>query len=149
MIRFTNKHLVFWLPAVLVIIADQLIKAVIASSLSLGQSIKLLPFLSITRIHNKGIAFGLLRELQARWILVSIALLVCIILALQYSKMKDLREILLIGLIVGGALGNVIDRVFLGYVIDYVSISIWPAFNIADSAISISVVLLIFFSLKK
>ena len=127
-----------------VLLLDQVTKSLIVKHLSLSHSqpvIKGVLFLSL--VHNRGAAFGLLKGLNIFFILTAVAAAILICLTL-----KDLgwRKITLasgaLSLILAGALGNLIDRVMFGYVIDFLDLRIWPVFNVADSAISISALLL-------
>lgn len=129
--------------SLLIIVLDQLTKYIISKSLTLNQSIELLPFLKLTLIHNTGAAFGLFRGMQ--WLSVLFALLVTAIIIYYLNKIPEKDKLLQtsIALILGGAIGNLIDRMLFGYVIDFIDMVFWPAFNIADSAISIGAVLLV------
>ncbi len=124
-------------------IADQAVKAVVVRHMYLGESITVLPgILTITRIHNSGIAFGLFPGMPDLFMVVT---LISMLAVLYFYLTVTPREVLLIvgcGLIMGGALGNLIDRFRMGYVVDYIYFSFWPAFNVADSAVTIGVALL-------
>lgn len=136
-----------WL-SVLVIVLDQVTKALVASSLSLYESIELLPILDLTHLHNTGAAFSLLAGAAGwqRWFFTVLGLGVSVLLMIWLRRIPPNQQTLLavgLSLVLGGALGNVIDRVWLGYVIDFVHVH-WDrigfsfaAFNVADSAITI------------
>ena len=133
--------------SLLIVILDQLTKYLVSKNIT--QSITLLPFLKISYVQNTGVAFGLFKGFQ--WLSVLFALIV-IGIVIHYSDKilkKDKFLQVSIALMLGGAIGNLIDRLFLGYVIDFIDIVFWPAFNIADSAISIGAVLLIIHLLIK
>lgn len=121
----------------------------------LKESVKVLPFLNLTLIYNKGVAFGLLSDLPdlLRLPLLILIPIVAIIFTLYYSKGKGKVEGILLGLIGGGALGNLYDRITLGKVRDFIDFHIfnwhYPAFNLADASISVSILLLIFMELFK
>jgi signal peptidase II len=140
-----------WVSA-LVILLDQVTKAIVASSLELYDRIELLPFLELTRLHNTGAAFSMLADAAGwqRWFFIALALVVSVVLMIWLRKVRTPEQTLLalgLSLVLGGALGNVIDRVWLGYVIDFIHFHwqdwYFPAFNVADSAITIGAVCLI------
>jgi signal peptidase II len=122
---------------------DQFVKAIVVHNLRLHESIPVLPgVLTITRIHNSGIAFGLFPGMPDIFMVVT---LISMLAVLYFYLSVHPRGILLtIGcsLIMGGALGNLIDRFRLKYVVDFIYFSFWPAFNVADSAVTIGVALL-------
>jgi len=129
-----------------VLIADQLTKAWALSALfASGQQIILTPFFNLTPVWNSGISFGLFAELPSvtGMVIPVFALVVVIWLYLQLATLSGVQRFGA-GFIAGGALGNVIDRLRFGQVIDFLDLHLlgyhWPAFNIADSAIFIGVV---------
>ncbi len=125
-------------------IGDQIVKAIVVRRLYLHDSITIIPeFFSITRIHNNGIAFGLFQDRlpQAFLILTLISMLAVLYFYLTIRPRGILLTIAC-SMILGGALGNMIDRFRLGYVVDFINFSFWPAFNVADSAVSVGVALL-------
>lgn len=133
---------------------DQLTKFLILSNFRLGESISIVKsYFNLTLVHNPGAAFGMLATLPPEWrepffLIVPIATLLVIMGV--FVKLEETQHISIysLSMIVGGALGNLIDRVRLGYVIDFLDFH-WdfqhhfPAFNVADSAITIGVFLLI------
>jgi signal peptidase II len=133
--------------ALLIIAADQAVKGVVVSVLESGQSVDFIgSVVRFTRTTNAGAAFGLLRGPGPWFIIVSAAAsLAIIIFRREIAKLRRSDQVAF-GLILGGAIGNLIDRIRLGAVIDFVDIGLrslrWPAFNVADTAISIGVVLL-------
>jgi len=143
----------------LVVLTDQITKAVILNHLLVYQSIPVIPgFFSLTHIHNPGGAFGFLagQSSTLRSIFFLFAASVAIILICYlYYHMPRTHTMLGAGLalIFGGALGNLIDRVRFGKVVDFIDFYIkdlhWPAFNIADSAISVGVAIFVFHILFK
>ena len=139
-----------WLTA-LVIGLDQLSKALIQKFLELNQAVVVLPVLDITRVNNVGAAFSFLSDASGwqRWLFSILAMVVSAGL-LWWLRRIDPRSRLLasaVALILGGALGNLIDRLRLGHVVDFVSAHwgahYFPAFNAADSAITIGAALLL------
>jgi len=135
-----------WLLIIFVFVFDRVSKSLVDAFVI--QPISVLSFVEIVFVKNTGIAFGFLNAFSLQWLFVFISLVVIIGLAL-YSK-KDSVAVNLYGfsLIIGGALGNVFDRIFFGYVIDFISIGWWPAFNIADASLTIGVLLLIYSELR-
>jgi signal peptidase II len=147
-----------WLNlSALVIIFDQLSKWLMSTWLSLHETVAVLPFFNFTLAHNRGAAFSFLSSAGGwqRWFFVFLALGVSAVLIVWLKKLNQQArlEAASLALILGGAIGNVIDRLYHGYVIDFIDIFYgsyhWPAFNIADSAICIGAVLLIFDSFRK
>lgn len=130
--------------ASLIAILDQLTKWIVVSRLHLHESVPLIQGLfSITRIHNSGIAFGFFPGLPNLFMVIT--LMSMFVVVYFYVSVKTHTTLLTIGcaLILGGAMGNLLDRFRIGYVVDFVNFSFWPAFNVADSAVSIGVVLLL------
>ena len=142
--------------SLLVVVADQLSKLWIERTMVLGDSFTVLPILDIVRAHNYGAAFSFLDDAGGwqRWAFTVLAIGVSIALVFWLRKLALATQGLLafgLALIVGGAIGNVIDRVEHGYVVDFVHAHWGPhyfaAFNVADAAISIGAVLVILDSL--
>ena len=135
---------VFYSIAIVVFILDQISKEVIRRHLPLYGSWPEDGFLRIVHGLNTGSAFGLFSGFTN---LLTIASIVGIGVVLYYFQKQEISVIwyrLSIGLIVGGALGNLMDRLKDGAVVDFISVGWWPAFNVADSSISVGMVLLIF-----
>jgi signal peptidase II len=133
----------------LVIASDQLSKLWIRTNLAIGESLPLIGRLSLIHIRNTGSAFGLLANQTFLIIVISIAALLFILLFLRYLSPATTLSIVAIGLLMGGALGNLIDRLRFGSVTDFIYFRLWgnfhwPAFNIADASIVVGVCLLIY-----
>ena len=129
------------------VILDQFTKALVINFFNLYDSVALLPMINLTFVVNYGFAFGLLNNPSLNQILVSLVILAIIIYFLYLLiKTQDKIFQLTLTLILAGALGNFIDRIFRGFVIDFIDIYIgkyhWPAFNIADSCITVGFVVL-------
>ncbi len=127
---------------------DQITKIIATKALIPSCSIDVIKgFLYFTLVHNRGAAFGILKNQVPLFILTSL-----IAIALTYVQMRKNRSFglyqLSLSLILAGAVGNLIDRIFLGYVVDFIDFRIWPVFNIADSAITVGAVLLAWTILK-
>ena len=137
--------------ALLIILIDQLTKAWVLGGVGLrfeGQSVAVLPpVFNLTLVHNEGVSFGLFGDGSARWMLSLFSVAVAGILGWWALRADRRLLITAIGLIMGGAIGNVIDRIRFGWVVDFLDFSgtgFFPwVFNVADSAITVGVVLLI------
>ena len=127
---------------VAVLAADQLTKVLVRSSLEVGERREVLPFLDIVRVNNDGIAFGALGGGQALVVVAVGAALVGLVVFFALHADRPLVW-LPTGLLLGGALGNVLDRVRDGAVTDFIKVPHWPAFNLADVAITVGVVALV------
>ncbi len=147
----SNPGLLRWLAlSVAVIAADQLSKAWLVSTLAHGQSITMSSFFDLVFVMNSGAAFSFLSTASGwqRWFFVLLALGISawIVVMIKRHALERLLPLAL-ALVLGGALGNVIDRLVYGAVVDFLSFHLgrlyWPAFNVADSAISIGVVLML------
>lgn len=142
--------------SICIIVADQITKWIIRSNVALFEKIPLLPFLDITHLRNRGAAFGILNDLPETirmplFLFVLAVAIVVIFVFLKKVEPGDRVLILSLSLILGGAIGNSIDRFRLGYVTDFIDFHWfgdpkyhWPPFNVADSAITIGVILILF-----
>lgn len=145
-----------WLTVVVVVI-DQLTKYVASVSLEMYQPIAVMPMLNWTLMHNSGAAFSFLHDAGGwqRWFFSVIAIAVSVVIVLWIKKLEkhEKWQAIALALILGGAIGNVVDRVWLGYVVDFIDVYYqhwhWPAFNIADSAIFIGVAMIIIDSVRE
>jgi signal peptidase II len=146
------KNALIWLwLSLLVVVLDQVTKLWVSATLALYQSVSVLPFFDLRLVHNEGAAWSILADAGGwqRWFLSGLAILICgaIVVWLSRLKRQQLWLACALALILGGALGNVIDRLLYGYVVDFIDIFYhqwhWPAFNIADSAISVGAVMLL------
>jgi signal peptidase II len=140
-----SKALPWYGLSLVVIVLDHLSKWLASSLLTYAQPVELLPVLDLTLLHNRGAAFSFLSDAGGwqRWFFAALALVVSGWIAWWlYHLPRDKRWLAAsLALILGGALGNLIDRLWLGYVVDFISVhwgdAYFPAFNIADSAISV------------
>ena len=145
-----------WL-AVAVVFLDQLSKYIASTSLEMYQPIAVMPMFNWTLMHNPGAAFSFLANESGwqRWFFTAIAVVVSVVLFFWIKRLEQHEkwQAIALALILGGAVGNVIDRIWFGYVIDFIQIYYeqwyWPAFNIADSAISIGVAMSIVDSVRE
>ena len=137
--------------SLLVIIADQATKWIANTQLEYHQAVPVLPYFEWFLSYNKGAAFSFLADAGGwqRWFFMVLAIVISIVLFFWIKKLKDDEKLTAVALclILGGAIGNVIDRVVLGHVIDFIQVWLgsypWPAFNIADSSIFVGAALLI------
>ncbi len=131
---------------IIFIFIDQLSKGLINICMNLNESIEIIPnFLNITYVHNVGAAFSILEG--QRWFFILTAIIVLNIIFIFFIKDKQLKksEIIVFSMLIGGIIGNLIDRILYGYVIDFIDVNIFDfaIFNIADSFIVIAVILLL------
>jgi signal peptidase II len=136
-----------WLVlSAVVVLADQLSKSYIAQHFGEFEFITVLPVLEITRMHNVGAAFSFLASASGwqRWVFIGLAVVVSLGIIVWLLRLRRGAHSLLacgLALVLGGALGNVIDRIRLGHVIDFIHFhwdrAYFPAFNVADSAITV------------
>ena len=138
------KDWVFYLIAGAVFIFDQISKEFIRLWMPLGDSWPSTGFLRIVHGTNTGSAFGLFAGFTNLLILASIVGIAAVLYYFYRQGNNAIALRISLGLIVGGALGNLFDRVVSGKVVDFISVGWWPSFNIADSAISVGMFLLIF-----
>ena len=144
-----------WL-SVVVVVVDQFTKRLVDASMQLHQSIELAPFFQLTYLRNQGAAFSFLSGAGGwqRWFFIILAVIAGAFITRWLRKLdpRRHREAIAWALVLGGALGNLIDRILYGYVIDFLDVYYgdwhWPAFNVADSAITLGVILLLLDSFK-
>ncbi|MDI6890115.1 MAG: signal peptidase II [Thermodesulfovibrionales bacterium] len=144
--RFRNVSLI----SSFVIAIDQVTKYLVVSYINPFDSIKIFPFLHLVSVRNTGAAFGMLENVGSGFfITVSVIAIVFVV----WLLIKDKRDYLGLSLILGGATGNLIDRIFLGQVVDFIDISIgrfhWPAFNVADSSLTVGIMIVLLTPLLK
>ncbi|MCP4288902.1 MAG: lipoprotein signal peptidase [Gammaproteobacteria bacterium] len=145
-----------WL-SLLVILFDQVTKQLVESSLLVFEMVPLLPSLNLTLVYNEGAAFSFLSDQGGwqRWFFILIGLVVSLVLVVWVSRLDKGQRLIAIALclLIGGALGNIIDRLLLGHVVDFIDVYYqdwhWPAFNIADSAITVGVVLMLIDAMRQ
>jgi signal peptidase II len=138
------------LPSLLVIALDQVTKLAVIRALRPFDAIPVIPgFFNLVHVRNPGIAFGLLSQLGTAWsafLLSAVTTAAIILLILWFGRLRDddRRTAFGLSLIIGGAVGNLIDRVRLGEVVDFLDFYMgsfhWPAFNVADSAVTVGTI---------
>ena len=145
------KRIIYVLLIVATVIAlDQITKYMIITSFNAYDSIEIFPFLNIVSVRNTGAAFGMFRGLGSSFfIVISIAAIIFI----GTLIMRNVYNVIGLSLILGGAVGNLIDRLIYGKVVDFIDFSVgnfhWPAFNVADSSLTIGIGIILITSLLK
>lgn len=143
-----------FLVALVTIAADQLSKIVVLDRVALFERVPVLGvFLRVTNIRNSGAVFGIMKGAGSYFTLFSIIAAIALAVAIFFARKSSLLVKVSLGMVLGGALGNLIDRLRFGAVVDFIDIGVseatrWPCFNIADAAITVGVVLLIGNALK-
>lgn len=145
-----KRNLFFIWPAVVVLFLDQLSKLIITATFELYQSVPVVRgFFNLVLFRNRGMAFGMMNHRQGRLVFYSLILLtiaaIAVLIYWAARQAKEATRVLFgLGLILGGAVGNLVDRVRLGFVIDFLDFFVgryhWPAFNLADSAITVGTI---------
>lgn len=140
-----------WLwVAVVVLLLDQATKLIALAKLALHESVALAPFLNLTLVYNKGAAFGFLSSASG-WqnlFFIGVALVACAVILYLLRRLGDNDRLLAVALmlVLSGAIGNLLDRLLYGHVVDFIDVYYrawhWPAFNVADSAITIGAILI-------
>lgn len=149
---FTRNRLIGLVFAAFLFAVDQVVKYYVIGPLNLRnvRHIDLLPFFDLTYTENRGISLGMLQatSMEMRWGLVALTALIAIVVLVWMMREKLLGDVIGLAMILGGALGNIVDRYNLGYVIDYADFHIgtfrpFLVFNIADASITIGVVIIL------
>ena len=135
------------ITTIFVVLVDRITKNFFSDLLSLGESLPLIRnVLHMTLVHNTGIAFGLFKDQGSVFIVIPLIAVGLLIFNIYYYRQTDENltrsYIVAFSLILGGAIGNLIDRIVYGYVIDFIDVRVWPVFNVADSAITIGAVII-------
>lgn len=144
-----------WL-SLLALVLDQVTKLIVIAEMRLYESIPVMPYFSFTRVHNHGAAFSFLADAGGwqRWFFTIFATAISALIVWWLTKTRRDQILLSMAycLILGGAIGNLVDRIAYGYVVDFLDLYYqnyhWPAFNIADSAIFLGAVLLLIDAFK-
>jgi signal peptidase II len=144
----------YYLITLLILVADHIAKWIVRAKLYPREALEIVPgYLRLSYLHNSGVAFGLFDEVESVWkpyILAGMAIVAVTAIVIYGLHVSQSRKLLQLALAttLGGILGNFVDRILRGYVIDFIEFHIkevfhWPTFNIADSAITIGIVLLL------
>ena len=138
-------NLAFSLIALAVVVGDRLSKIWIRSNLAVGQSLPEGGFFHLTHVQNTGAAFGIFQDHTFPLIIVSfvgvgVVLVYTFVICRRFSFLNNMISKAALGLILGGTVGNLIDRLSLGYVTDFIGVGTFPAFNVADSSITVGAI---------
>ncbi len=139
----------FFLISLCVVLSDQLVKFLVRNSMNIGDSIPVIKnIFHITYATNFGAGFGIMQGKNS--LLIWFAIIVIGIILFYYDRIQEKKSLqIFAGLILGGTLSNLIDRLLFGFVIDFLDFRIWPVFNIGDSCVCIGVIFLIIYFIKK
>ena len=152
MTRHFGEKIILPAVALLILVADQISKYLVLSNLNPGHSwnpvASLTPWVSVTHVTNTGAAFGLFPDQGSLFVIIAVIVVAAIIFYYRHLPAGQWWIKVSLGLQLGGALGNLLDRLRLGYVIDFIDFKIWPVFNLADSAIVIGVAILAYYLLR-
>jgi signal peptidase II len=156
MLSAFERHWTRWLAvSAAIVAADLATKAWVSAAFTYGEVRQITPFFNLVLTHNEGAAFSFLAQAGGwqRWFFAAIAVAVsAVVVAMLRRQHAEPRAAVALALVLGGALGNLWDRVMLGYVVDFVQVHAagyyWPAFNVADSAITVGVAILIWDGLR-
>jgi signal peptidase II len=133
-----------------IIIADYITKRIIETRIPLHDQINVLPFLNIVHVENKGAAFGMFAGLGNE-IFIVVSFVAILLIIIYLSKSTRRVEVCALSLILGGAAGNLLDRILIGKVVDFIDVFVgewhWPAFNVADSALTVGISIFVVSSL--
>ena len=146
-----------WLTiSAIVVTLDLYSKHLILDMFAYGDKLTITRYFDLVRYHNEGAAFGFLNDAGGwqKWFFTAISVIAAIVITYLIKKHREQKLFCLgLALVLGGAIGNLYDRITLGYVVDFLNFHInnvyWPAFNLADSAICVGVALLLWDSFKK
>ncbi len=146
------RDAVFFLTGLLIVAADQFSKNWIRTNLDPGQSIFRIGFFQITYANNTGAAFGLFQNHTLVLTIISIIGVIAILVGYRFvnriAVLQSMPWRVVLGLVLGGTLGNLIDRARLGYVTDFIDFHYWPAFNVADASVTIGILIFAYFLLR-
>ena len=140
--------------SIVLTIIDQLSKFIVIKALNVNHSVEVIKnFFYLTYTHNKGAAFSILTGKRIFLVLIAIFIIAAILYYLKKNTPNNSLSKIAFSFVIGGSLGNLIDRILRGYVIDFIDVKIFgydfPIFNLADTFITIGIFILILFSLKK
>lgn len=144
-----RRIIIFACVGLLVVLIDQLTKAWIRANLTIGEAAFEAGFFKILRVQNTGAAFGIFKEhtqtiIVVAFISIIVILLLVFVMRSRWPFLNSMLVMVGIGLVMGGTIGNQIDRVWLGYVTDFLYVTVWPTFNVADSSSVVGTVILVY-----
>lgn len=139
----TKKALYIFLGALAIVLADQMAKFAVSTRITHWEGIGL-----ITYVQNTGAAFGIFKD--ATMLFIWAAVIVIGLVLYLYDRIPKRTDMwIYVGMVLGGAFSNLIDRLRLGFVVDYIDLKVWPAFNIADACVTIGMIGIIIYLLRK
>lgn len=124
------------------VVLDQITKAAVLNSLTLGRSVPVVGFLKLTYTQNTGGAFSLFSAKNSMFVVIAVVAVVALVVAYHRYQRRHLMASAALALALGGAIGNVSDRIRFGYVVDFFDVGFWPVFNVADTAITFAILIL-------
>lgn len=134
----------------LIILFDQLTKYLTRTHIDMFETIRVMPLVNLVHVHNEGAAFGMFRSFGNTFF---IAISITAIIFISWVIVTGKENYILFSILAGGAAGNLIDRLVFGYVVDFIDVTVsgyhWPAFNVADSMLSIGIFLMFINLLRK
>lgn len=145
-----SKYITIFSIALIIVLIDQIAKFLIKTNFQLNQNIPIVKdVLHLRYIHNFGAGFGIMQ--QQTWILIFISITVIGVILYYLDRINDRAVLLqfLVGFVLGGTIGNLIDRIAYGSVIDFLDFRIWPVFNFADSFITIGAIGMVIYLWRK
>ncbi|MFH1063773.1 MAG: signal peptidase II [Candidatus Woesearchaeota archaeon] len=145
LMNFIENNLALALVSIAIIVVERIVKFYVTENLRPGESVPVMgSFLSITRSENVGAGFGVLPG--QKWLFVAAAAIVLFLLVYFYSQIiYDKFLVFASAFILAGTVGNMMDRIFFGRVIDYIDLSFWPTFNLSDVSLTVGVILLLLY----
>ena len=151
------QYRIYYFLVFILVLLDLESKILIQKMMTLGESIQLLPFLNFTYVHNYGVAFSFFADMGGSQVLpliiLSISITIYLVCLFFRTPTNDFKKLFSLTFIIAGALGNIIDRVYLGYVVDFIDVFYgsfhWPVFNLADSFITLGAIGYLLFTLKE
>jgi len=145
-----NKYFTIFSIAIIVVLVDQITKFLIKINFELNQTLPIIKSIfHLTYIQNTGAGFGILKSQTLILIFISLIVIGVILYYINSIKEKEKLLQILVGFVLGGTIGNLIDRISYGFVIDFLDFQIWPIFNFADSFVTIGVIWLIVYLWEK
>jgi len=141
-----RRNIAFLLASLLVVAADQLSKACIIANLAVGESLLETKLFQIIHVRNSGAAFGTFQGQSfalaiAGMVIIAVLLFYVFFMSRHFPSFNNTLSKTALGLILGGAIGNLIDRLRFGDVTDFIDFRVWPAFNVADSAVTVGAII--------
>jgi len=133
----------FYGCSLLIVLLDQAIKSLVHASMLPGRSIPILGLLKLTYVRNTGAAFSIFSGFSPQLAVIGIVIIAGVLYMHYQIRPKEVLLQVALALVLGGSLGNLIDRVFRSYVVDYIDFTVWPVFNLADIMINVGVALIL------